>query len=73
MITKAVFGAFGATVAGSVGVAVATPVQANPSAFRVLSCRCAGQISTVVGGPGVWDQMNDGIESGLADLQGVAG
>jgi hypothetical protein len=70
VITKALFGA---AIAVSIGVAVATPVNADPSAFRVLSCHCAGQISEAVRGPSVWDQMNDGIESGLADLQGVAG
>ena len=70
MITKALFGA---VFAVSVGVAVATPVNADPSAFHVLSCSCAGRISAAVGGPSVWDQMNDGIESGLADLQGFAG
>ena len=70
MIIKALFGA---AIAVSVGVAVATPVHADPSAFHALSCSCPGQISAAVRGPGVWDQMNDGIESGLADLQGVAG
>ena len=70
MITKALFGA---AIAVSVGVAVAIPVNAHPSAFRVLSCSCASHISAAVDGPGVWDQMNNGIESGLADLQGVAG
>ena len=73
MITKALFGALGAIVAVSVGVAVATPVNADPSAFRALSCSCAGHISAPAGGPSVWDQMNDGIENGLADLQGAAG
>jgi hypothetical protein len=73
VITRALFGAFGATVAIIVGVAVATPVNADPSAFRALSCSCAGQISAAVRSPSVWNQMNDGIESGLADLQGIAG
>jgi hypothetical protein len=73
VITKALFGVLAATVAVSVGVAVATPVNADPSAFRALSCSCAGQISEAVRGPSVRDQMDDGIESGLADLQGVAG
>jgi hypothetical protein len=70
VITKALFGA---AFAVSVGVAVATPVNADPSAFGALSCSCAGQISAAVGVPTVLDQMHAGIESGLADLQKFAG
>jgi hypothetical protein len=63
------------SVAVGLGVAVglAVPVSADPSAFSTLSCSCGAGVSAAVGGPSVWDQMNDGIQSGLADLQGVAG
>jgi hypothetical protein len=76
VFVKVLLGAFsGATVALSVAVGVATPAGADPSAFGALSCSCAGQISAAVGGPSVSDQMNDGIERGLADLGlgGIAG
>ena len=64
---------FSAAVALTVAVAVGTPAGADPSAFGALSCSCGSQISAAVGAPDVSDQMHDGIESGLADLQGVAG
>lgn len=64
---------FSAAVALSVAVGGATPVSAEPSAFGVLSCSCGGRPTAVVGGPTVADQMNEGIQNGLADLQGVSG
>ena len=62
-----------AAVALSVAVGLAIPVSADPSAFRVLSCSCRGGLPAAVGRPSESDQMNDGIQNGLADLQGVSG
>jgi len=70
VITKVLFGA---AVALSVFAEVATPASADPSAFGALSCSCAGGVSAAVGGPTVTDQMNEGIQSGLSDLQGISG
>ena len=64
---------FSAAVALGVAVGVALPVSADPSAFGVLSCSCAGGPTIAVGEPTVSDQVNDGIQDGLADLQGVSG
>jgi hypothetical protein len=70
VITKVLFGA---AVALSVAAGVATPASADPSAFGTLSCSCGGGVSAAVGGPTVTDQMNEGIQSGLSDLQGISG
>lgn len=70
MITKALFSA---AVALSAAAWVATPAGADPSAFGTLSCSCGGGVSAAVGGPTVTDQMNEGIQSGLSDLQGISG
>jgi hypothetical protein len=64
---------FSAAVALSVAVAVAIPVSADPSAFGVLSCSCGGGPTAAVGGPTVSNQISDGIQNGLADLQAGAG
>ncbi len=70
MITKVLLGA---AVAFSVATGVAMPASADPSAFGVLSCSCGDGVTAAVGGPTLADQMNDGIQSGLADLQGISG
>lgn len=70
MITKVLFSA---AVALSAAAWVATPANADPSAFGTLSCSCGGGVSAAVGGPTVTDQMNEGIQSGLSDLQGISG
>ena len=70
VITKVLFSA--AVVLG-VAVGVAIPVSADPSAFGVLSCSCGGRPTAGAGGPTVSDQIRDGIQDGLADLQGVSG
>jgi hypothetical protein len=70
VITKALFST---AVALSVAVGVAIPVSADPSAFGVLSCSCGGGLTTAAGGPTVSDEMDDGIQNGLADLHGVSG
>ena len=77
MITKVLFSA---AVALSAAAWVATPAGADPSAFGTLSCSCGGGVSAAVGGPTVTDhgptvtdQMNEGIQSGLSDLQGISG
>jgi hypothetical protein len=70
VITKVLFSA---AVALSAAAWVATPAGADPSAFGTLSCSCGGGVSAAVGGPTVTDQMNEGIQSGLSDLQGISG
>jgi hypothetical protein len=70
VITKVLFSA---AVALSVAVGLATPVSADPSAFGVLSCSCGRGPTAAVGGATVSDQINDGIQDGLADLRGVSG
>jgi hypothetical protein len=67
VITKVLFSA---AVALSAAAWVATPAGADPSAFGTLSCSCGGGVS---GGPTLTDQMNEGIQSGLSDLQGISG
>jgi hypothetical protein len=64
---------FSATVALSVAVGVAIPVNADSSAFGVLSCSCGGGLKHAVGGPTGSNQINDGIQDGLVDLQEVSG
>jgi hypothetical protein len=70
VITKVLFSA---AVALSVAVGVAIPVSADPSAFSVLGCSCAGRPTVAVGGPTVSDQIKAGIQDGLADLHGASG
>ena len=70
MITKVLFSA---AVALSVAVGLAIPVSADPSAFGVPSCSCGGRPTPAVGGPTVSDQIHDGIQDGLAHLQGASG
>jgi hypothetical protein len=70
LITKVLFGA---AVGLSAAVGVATPVSADPSSFSTLSCGCEGGFAISDGGSTVTDQMNEGIQSGLSDLQGISG
>jgi hypothetical protein len=70
VITKVLFSA---AIALSVAVGVATPASADPSTFGVLSCSYSCRGAAAVGGPTVSDQMNDGIQDGLAALQEVSG
>jgi hypothetical protein len=66
VITKLVAGT-AITVAAA--VAVSAPASADPSVFNILSCTC--QQTLPKGGPAVMDQINRGIQTGLADLQGI--
>jgi hypothetical protein len=70
VITKVLF-----SVAIAVGAAVATaiPVGADPSPFSVLSCSCDGSGTFLHQGPTVREQIDTGIENGLADLLGSGG
>jgi hypothetical protein len=54
----------GAALAVGAAVAIAAPAGADPSVFNDLSCSCPQTISN--GGSSVADQINRGIESGLA-------
>jgi len=53
-----------ATLAVGAAVAVAAPAGADPSVFNDLSCNCPETISN--GGSSVADQIDRGIQSGLA-------
>jgi len=54
-------------------VAVAEPAAAEPSAFSVLSCTCESGVATFVHSSlTVRQQIDAGIESGFADLQGIS-
>ncbi|OBK22947.1 hypothetical protein A5634_00405 [Mycobacterium asiaticum] len=56
-------------IAASVALATANPAGADPSVFAVLSCSCDAGPSFSVGDPTVRQQVDAGIENGLADLQ----
>ena len=70
MITKVLVGA-GISVAAAVGIAA--PAGADPSVFGVLSCSCQQAAPAPDGEASVTDQVNEGIQRGLADLQGIGG
>jgi hypothetical protein len=68
VITKLLFSA--AIALGAV-VGVATPASADASSFGTLSCSRGEAVTVSDGGAAVMDQMNQGIQSGLAYLQGI--
>jgi hypothetical protein len=53
-----------AALAVGVAVAIAAPAGADPSVFNDLSCSCPQTVSN--GGSSVADQIDRGIQSGLA-------
>jgi hypothetical protein len=53
-----------AALAVGTAVAIAVPASADPSVFNDLSCSCPQTVSN--GGSSVADQINRGIQSGLA-------
>jgi hypothetical protein len=53
-----------AALAVGAAVAIAAPAGADPSVFNDLSCSCPQTVSN--GGSSVADQINRGIQSGLA-------
>jgi len=53
-----------AALAVGTAVAIAAPAAADPSVFNDLSCSCPQTVSN--GGSSVADQINRGIQSGLA-------
>ena len=53
-----------AALAIGAAVAIAAPAGADPSVFNDLSCSCPQTVSN--GGSSVADQINRGIQSGLA-------
>jgi hypothetical protein len=53
-----------AALAVGAAVAIAAPAGADPSVFNDLSCSCPQTVSN--GGSSVDDQINRGIQSGLA-------
>ena len=54
----------GAALAVGAAVAIAVPAGADPSVFNDLSCSCPQTVSD--GGSSVADQIDLGIQSGLA-------
>ena len=68
MITK-VF--FGAAIALGVALGVAAPASADPSAFGTLGCTCTPPVANPDGKAPVTDQMDQGIQNGLAWLHGI--
>ncbi|OBI56144.1 hypothetical protein [Mycobacterium sp. E787] len=54
----------GAALAVGAAVAMAVPAGADPSVFSELSCSCPETVSN--GGSPVADQIDRGIQSGLA-------
>jgi hypothetical protein len=60
---------FSAAVVLGVAVAAATPAGADASSFGTLSCGCEPTLSG--GGTAVTDRIDQGLQSGLADLQGL--
>jgi hypothetical protein len=67
VITKVLFSS---AIALSAVVWGAAPASADPSLFGVLSCSCEGGALAPGSGAIATDQVNQGIQSGLADLQG---
>lgn len=68
MLTKILIGA--ATILVAAG-GVAPPANADPNLFGTLSCNCAETVSADTA-PGI-DPIQQGMQSGLADLRGVRG
>ena len=66
MITKVLFSA---AIALGAAVAVATPANADPSAFRVLNCSCEQAVPDGVAAVTFTDQTDLGIQNGEAYLQ----
>jgi len=64
---------FGAAIVLLSAVATATPAGADPSLYAVLSCNCEGTTTVVDYGPSLREQIDAGIQSGMADLLGEAG
>lgn len=68
MITKALV-AGGITVL--VGVGAAAPALADPTTFTNITCSC--QAPPPQAGPSIQDQISQGIQQGLSDLNSGAG
>jgi hypothetical protein len=67
LITKV---AFNAAITLSAALALATPVSADPSAFGPLRCSCTQPIDIPHGKLAIKDQLDQGIQSGLASVHG---
>lgn len=63
----------GVAIAVVTAVATAEPGGAEPGAFSVLSCCCEGGPATFMhSGLSMREQIDAGLESGLAELQGFS-
>jgi hypothetical protein len=62
----------GAGIALGAAAMTATPANADPSVFGVLSCSCEG-VAPAAGNNAIHrDQIDEGIQSGLASLGGTS-
>jgi hypothetical protein len=61
----------GAAIALTAAIGVAAPATADPTVFSYLSCNC--RHVAPANSPAAADQMRDGIQAGLSDLQGIRG
>jgi hypothetical protein len=62
---------FGAAIAFSAAVGIATPASADPSAFGTLGCSCKPPVTATDGRAPATDQMDQGIQNGLGYLHGT--
>lgn len=69
MITKVLSSV---SIALIVAVGTAEPAAAEPSPFSVLSCNCENESTFLKMGATPSDLVDDGIQSGLAELQGIS-
>jgi hypothetical protein len=58
-------------IAALVGLGVAAPALADPTTFNNISCSCQGPAPQA--GLSIQDQINQGIQQGLSDLNHGAG
>ncbi len=70
MITKVLVSA---TIAVAAAAGIAAPASADPSAYGTLSCSCEQAVTVSDGETPVTDQVNEGIQGGLTELQGIRG
>jgi hypothetical protein len=68
VITKVLFGT---AIALGVALGAAPPTGADPSSFGTLGCSCRPPVTVPDAKAPVKDQMDQGIQNGLAWLHGI--
>jgi hypothetical protein len=68
LITKVVFTA---AITFGITLTLATPAGADPSAFGPLRCSCTRATLIPRGRLSVKDELDDGIQNGLASVRGA--